>query len=246
MAEEQQPDPIPLASRVILPYQTAIHGGVVSVRKFYDAMEAQLYANELAAHGIRYHLLNQNTNTLGPYSAFSQVELQVSEEDAPRARELLARLQLDPSEVEPEHEADPDVPVPDPAGTGMLVPAAAYDNPRFLYDAATALGAAHIESFLPTLVARGDRPAGTGTRFVIRVREADLERARTILQAEGDPEENTEPRCPRCGSWRVYRHPPKQGLVNFLLGRIPDQRPRLECLRCHHIWESEQSVGESS
>jgi DNA-directed RNA polymerase subunit RPC12/RpoP len=170
--------------------------------------------------------------------------LQVSEADAPAATELLARLQLDPSEVEPEHDADPDAPVADPTGPGMLTPAAAYDNPRYLFDAAASLGASHIESFLPSLVPRGDRPPGSGNRFVIRVREADLERARAILQGQDEPQEKAEPRCPRCGSWRVYLHPPKQGLVNFLLGRIPEQPQRLECLRCHHTWETEQRRRE--
>lgn len=236
--EPPQSGDVPLAARLVLPYQRVIARGVqaVTVRKFYDPMEAQLFANELAAHGIEYHLLNQNTSTLGPYSGFSQVELQVRREDAKAASELLDRLQLDPSDVEPEHDSDPTVPIADPAGPGMLVAAASYDNPRHLHDAAAALGAAHVDSFLPLLVARGDRPKGTGKRFVIRVREADLERARAILHENETTDD--EPRCPYCGSWRVYTHPPRQGLINFLLGRIPDQPPRLECLRCHRRWEA--------
>ncbi|HXE54802.1 MAG TPA: hypothetical protein VN541_17410, partial [Tepidisphaeraceae bacterium] len=63
-------------------------------------------------------------------------------------------------------------------------------------------------------------------------------------EADQEHEDNAEPRCPRCGSWRVYLHPPKQGLVNFILGRVPDQPPRLECLRCHHTWETERSPGK--
>ena len=210
------------------------------MRSFYNAMEAQLYANELAAHGIEYFLANQNANTfLGWYSGFSQVELQVRQQDAARANEVVARLQLDdPSDVEPQDDSDPQTPIPEPDGRGMLVPVIAYEDPRKLYDAAAVLGAARVESFLPCLVPRGDRPRGAGKRFVLRVREAELAQAHEAL-AQSEVESSSEPdepQCPRCGSWQVYLAPrPWPGLIKFLFGGGTSARP-LECLRCHHRW----------
>lgn len=223
----------------VLPYQRQPTAPAVTVRKFYDAVEAQLYANVLEAAGIEYSLLNMNTNTLGAYSAFSQVELQVRDEDAAEARAVLDGLQLDPVDVEPEADPGPEASIPDPAGDGELVPAAAYATPRELYDAAGALGGARIECFLPVLVPRGDRPKGAGNRFVVRVRAGDVSRAREVLAGEAAPEgrDDDEPRCPSCGSWRTYAVPsPWPGLANFLLGRAPEQPRQTECLRCHHRW----------
>jgi DNA-directed RNA polymerase subunit RPC12/RpoP len=60
--------------------------------------------------------------------------------------------------------------------------------------------------------------------------------------------ESNEPRCPQCGSWRTYELPaPWPGLMNFVLGRAPDQPRQLECLKCHHRWiaaDREQSKAE--
>jgi len=97
-----------------------------------------------------------------------------------------------------------------------------------------------VECFLPVLVPRGDRPRGEGKRFVVRVREADLERARQILEKEGDAsdEDPDEPRCPECGSWRTYALPlsGKKGLLGWLFAGEPGESGELECLRCHHRW----------
>jgi hypothetical protein len=222
----------------VLPYQRQVNTPVVTVRTFYDAMEAQLYANELEVAGIDYNLTNQNTNTLGPYAAFSQVELQVRQEDVADAQQLLSQLELDPTDVEPEQALDPSAAIPDPAGEGTLVPAVAFDRPRPMFDAAATLGAARVDCFLPVLVARGDRPRGTGDRFVVRVRESDLERAREILASQaGSSDEDHEPRCPKCGSWRTYPVPAATGgLMGMLFGRAPGEVRQLECLRCHHRW----------
>lgn len=230
----------PPKARVALSYQGPILTSAVTVRKCTDAMEAQLCGNELGAHGIDYYILNQNVNSLGwPYSGFSDVEVQVREQDAELARQLLSRFEGNPLDVEPDEGAATLEPIPDPGGEGVLVTAAAFDNPRALYDAAATLGAARIESFLPALVARGDRPKGQGKRFVLRVREADLDRAIDVLsdaEAERD-EEDGEPRCPACGSWRVAPAPrPWPGLLAFLLGDARPGPQELECLRCKHRW----------
>lgn len=225
---------------IVLPYQSAVLQAPVTVRKFFDPIEAQIYANELAAHDIEYAIVNQNTpGFLGWYSGFSQVELQVREADAAIAGELLDRLKLEPGEVEPAEPTDANTPIPDANGNGQLVAAAAYEDARQLHDAAAVLGAAHVECFLPTLVPRGDRPPGIGARFIIRVRETDLERARQILSAENPEDHEDEPRCPKCGSWQTYLLPaPWPGLWNFLTGRAGPHPREVECLRCHHRWEA--------
>ena len=241
MAEDQIASrDVPLARRVVLPYQGPLPTSAVTVRTFYNAIEAQIFANELAAHGVEYFLANENANTfLGWYSGFTQVELQVRKEDAAAADELLGRLQLkDPTDVEPLDESDPNEPIADPAGGQMLVTVAAYDDPRKLYDAAAALGAARVESYMPTLLPRGNRPRGTGRRFALRVRESDRQRAAEVLeQAKEQETADNEPRCPRCGSWQVHVAPaPWPGLIKFLLGGASARPRQLECLRCHHRW----------
>lgn len=234
-----EPTPPPPA-RIVLSYQAPALTSAVTVRQCADVMEAQLCANELAAHGIEYHLLNQNVNALGwPYSGLSSVEVQVREQDAPLARQLLARFEANPLDVEPEEGSADERTLADPSGEGLLVSAGAFDDPRRMYDAAATLGAARIDSFLPTLVPRGDRPRGSGRRFVIRVRESDLDRAREVLsRASADEEDDDdEPRCPACGSWRVAPAPrPWPGLMKFLLGAAHRGPRELECLRCKHRW----------
>jgi hypothetical protein len=224
--------------KLVLAYQRAVLRAPVTVRKFFDVMEAQLFANELAAHAIKHSLLNQNAlNMLGWYSGFGQIELQVHEEDAVEADAILSRLNVNSDEVEPVDDGDPQAPIADSDGGGVLVAAGAYDQPRKLYDAAATLGAANIESFLPVLALRGTRPPGVGNRFVIRVREADVAEARELLERQLRDHED-EPRCPQCGSWQTYLLPPPwRGLWNYLFSRTPKVSGELECLRCHHRWE---------
>ena len=229
----------------ILAYQRNAFSPLVTVRTFYNALDAQLFANELDAAGIRCTLTNQNTNTLGPYAMFSQVELQVRQEDVEEARQLLSQFDASSTDVEPEHDIDPSAPVPDPAGEGDLVCAAMFENPAAMFDAAAAMGAAHVECFLPVLVPRGNRPPGNGKRFVVRVREADIERAREVLASNPREGDEDEPRCPKCGSWRTYALPSaKKGLLGLLFGAEPEESGELECLRCHHRWWPEQSEEE--
>ena len=235
---EKPSNSIPLARRTVLPYQGLLASNAVTVRRFYDSFEAQLYANGLAAQGIDYYLMNQNANVLGAWGGSSQVELQVREEDLPIAQQALAQFHVNPLEVEPAEDSDPSQPIPDPSGVGRLVSAAAYDNPRRAFDAASTLGAARVECFLPLLVPRGDRPPGEGNRFVLWVREADGERARHILaQADAEQAAGDEPRCPTCGSYRVELAPaPWPGIVNFLLGRRSEVPRQMQCFRCRGRW----------
>jgi len=235
-SDDQKPH-IPLARKVVLPYQGALATSATTIRKFHDLLEAQLFANELASHDIEYFLVNQNVTGLGfPYSGFSQIELQVREQDLAESQRILTNVQVNPLELEPEDTGDPKIPIPDPGGEGVLVMACAYENPRDLFDAAASLGAARIEAFVPSIVPRRDRPAGEGKRFVLRVREEDLERAVEILNdAESERAENDEPRCPKCGSYHVAAPSRPLGkLMKFLIGFGPLPPSEAECLRCKH------------
>ena len=245
-----QPDDsaeIPTARRAVLPYQGALPTSAVTVRKCREAYEAQILANELAAHGIDYYVMNQNTNDImGTYVGFTYVELQVRKEDAERASAILSKLEVNPLEVEPAEATDPDRAVPDPAADGMLVSAAAFDNPRNLFDAAATLGAARIESFLPMLVARGNRPAGVGNRFVLRVREADSERAReTLSKVAAEESDGDEPRCPACGSYRIVQVPQFWKDMSRFLRGDRDRSCKMQCLRCRHLWKIDQPLPKS-
>jgi hypothetical protein len=247
MSDQPEPSPeIPIARRAVLPYQGSLPTSAVTIRKCRDIYEAQIFANELAAHDIDYYVMNQNASLLGTYVGFTYVDLQVRKEEAERASELLAKLEVNPLEVEPAETTDPDQPVPDPAGDGMLVSAAAFDNPRSLFDAAATLGAARIESFLPTLVARGDRPAGVGDRFILRVREADSERAReTLSKVAAEEADGDEPRCPTCGSYRIVAVPQFwKDVMRFLRGDT-DRSCQMQCLRCRHLWTINQPLPKT-
>lgn len=244
MADESEH--IPLARKVVLPYRSAALAAttpVVKVGAFLDLLDAQLHANELAGHDIEYFLANQNVMSLGfPYSGFSQIELQVRAEDKEKALAILSTFQANPLEVEPADPIDPNEPIDDPGGEGSLVTAVAFDNPRALLDAAAVLGAARIDCFVPALAARKDRPAGEGKRFALRVRSDDLERAGEVL-ADAEENEEGEPRCPKCGSYRVERAgKPWPGIVRFLIGGGPRSEPQMECLRCKHRWSQTNSM----
>src|SRR5207245_2593169 len=82
---------------------------------------------------------------------------------------------------------------------------AAFDSVRLMREAETVLSSARMCSFPPALAPRGDRPVREGKRFVLRVCEDDLERARELLaEAEAGESAEGELRCPKCRSWRVY------------------------------------------
>jgi len=234
----------------VLSYQRNAFSPLVTVRTFYNALDAQMFANELDAAGIQCALANQNTNTLGPYAAFSQVELQVRQEDLDEARQLLSHFDASSTDVEPEQDVDPSAPVPDPTGEGVLVTAGAFDTPAGMFDAAAALGSAHVECFLPVLVPRGDRPRGQGKRFIVRVREVDVDRARELLEKkpEDSDQDPDEPRCPKCGSWRTYALPARKnaGFFSLFLGFEAGESGELECLRCHHRWWPNETEEEQS
>jgi hypothetical protein len=223
----------------VLSYATpqAAPGRTVTAATCANAAEAELVANELAAAGIPAQVIDQHTEMLGPYVGGASVKVVVLEADAARAAEVLRHSTSD--ELEPAEEPADAPPLLDEDG-GPLRPeeAARFDSPRLLRDAATTLAAARIRAFLPTLVPRGDRPPGVGKRFILRVREEDLDRARKVLaEAEEEAADEGEPRCPKCRSWRVYKIGAGfwKGLrAVFGLGCKQDRVEGFECLACGH------------
>jgi hypothetical protein len=238
------PNDPPLARvRPVLSYATpgATLGRMVTVARCANGAEAELYAGALADAGIPAHVLNRNTNALGAYVGAADVEVQVLESDAGRARDLLNAVQ-NPDELEPADEADDPPPADDEGRPLALAVVAAYDHAGAMRDAATILAAANVRAYTPRLVPRGDRPPGQGKRFVLRVQEDDADRARSVLEAaaeedaaEGGAED--EPRCPKCRSWRVY---PIGGGVLQAIGKLfgrPAVPEGFECLACGHRGE---------
>jgi hypothetical protein len=243
MSEEpaDNPSSVPLARRAVLPYQGALPTSAVTVGTFYHVYEAHIFANQLASQGIDYFLMNQNVNVLGAYAGFSQIELQVRKEDLAAARNALAQFQASPLEVEPAERTDPDQPIPDPAGEGLLVTAGRFDNPRSLFDAAAILGAARVEGFLPLLVPRSNLADGATIPFVLRVRAGDLAAAREILSnAAAEEADEDEPRCPKCGSYRVAAVSSFWAdLMQFIRGASKSKQQMMECLRCRQRWDQQ-------
>jgi hypothetical protein len=87
-------------------------------------------------------------------------------------------------------------------------------------------------------VPRGDRPPGEGKRFVLRVHEDDLDRARALLD-DAEEDEDDDPRCPKCASHRVY--PFGGGLKGVLARTFGFGGPTggagsagFECLACRY------------
>lgn len=257
VAKEEQPAPpepagapvVPYASAglPVLPYASAASSAdgrrTVVVSRGASGPEAALLASALNAAGIEAEIINHHTDALRLYVGGTDVKLLVMAEDAERAAEVirLARSdEVEPADADsPGHPAAP-APVDDDGRPVSLVPVAAFDHVRPMRAAATVLSSARIDPFPPTLVARGDRPPGTGKRFVLRVREDDLERARAVLEdAEAEAEEEDDPQCPKCGSHRVY---PFGGGILRVLARMvgfggPDGAggaAGFECLACKY------------
>jgi len=217
---------------------------MVTIGRYASAVEAALPAAELAGEGIEHQVLNSNVNGLGiPYSGFSDVEIQVHEKDVERATEALDRINAD--DLEPAEDPAHAPPLFDDAGQPLLVaPVGAFDNVRALRDAQTVLASARIRSFSPALIRRGSAPPGTGKRFILRVLKEDFDRAESLLEeSAAESGEGGEPRCPKCGAWRVY--PVShfwQGLVAGL-GLAQRTEEQMECLACRYRGTKAQFEG---
>jgi hypothetical protein len=210
----------------------AVPPGWVKLTTFGLAGDAELSAAILAAQGIESEVFGANTNNVDWFwQMFNDVDLIVRIEDAPKAREILANPNL--RDLEPV--AEPAGELTDEKGR-RLVQVAAYDNAIDLRDAKTVLDSAGMTVFVPRLVLRGDRPAGVGNRFIVRVAEDDVEKATRLLEQEADDDKD-QPRCPQCGSWRVR---PVKGFIGeiagaFGLGKGPTE---MVCGACKYRGEA--------
>jgi hypothetical protein len=202
--------------------------GWVKLANYGTANEAEIASAVLAAQGIEAQVFGANTSAVYWFwQVITDVDLLVPEADAERAREILSRVTS--NDLEPADEPANASPA-DERGR-VLVPVGAYDNLPALRDAQTVLASEQINAYGPRLVLRGDKPPGTGKRFVLRVAEQDLESARALLAEEAE-EDRDEPRCPKCGSWRVIS---TKTLLEGLAGAVGLGGPgAYECLSCHH------------
>jgi hypothetical protein len=217
----------------LLSYAAPERGGMVRLTTFSSDAEAEMRAAELRSAGIPAQVFNKNLNSLGMlYSGLWPVELHVPSSDVERANTVLALDTRD--DLEP-IEQDDSAPVTDDEGNPLtLSTAAAFESVGLLRDAQTVLAAGHVRSYLPAMALRGDRPPGEGKRFILRVADEDLERARRLLSEtdERDDDDEEECRCPKCHAWRVIAVPQGWKSIAALLTFRTLPPERMECLGC--------------
>jgi hypothetical protein len=202
---------------------------MVRIGRYSITYEAELRAAVLNAEGIRTEIFGANINAVDwLWQGFNPVDLLVPRADAERAGEILARTAGD--DLEPAAVAEGAAEPVDERGNKLL-PVGAYENVHDLLDAQTVLASAGVRAFAPAMKPRGDRPAGVGKRFVLRVPEGEVAQARAML-AEEASEDRDDPRCPKCGSWRVYLPETLLGGMAHLVGI--GHGPMAECLACHY------------
>jgi hypothetical protein len=249
MADQEEPEPRPAVP--VLSYQTpGAIGAMVRVGRYANSEEAELRASALAAEGIPSQVLNANVNSLGiPYAGFADVELHVRQEDARRAAEVLA-CDAAEDDLEPQEPSPTDPTLTDDDGNELhLIPLVAFDSVRLMRDAQTVLSSARIRTYPPALAPRGARPPGQGARFILRVAEDDLERARRVLteaDADAASEDENEGRCPRCRSWRIFPVSQFWKAVAAMVGMGPKPQPLMECLACKYVGPKEEFAARIS
>lgn len=215
--------------------------GWVKLLTLGNPSEAELFSAVLATEDIPSQVFGANTSAVDWfYQMFNDVDLIVMEADVDRARQVLAAAKTDA--VEPAQEPAEAPPPKDEQGN-PLVPVDGYERVADLRDAQVILASSQIDSYGPRLVLRGEKPAGTGKRFVLRVAENDLERAREILAEEAD-EDDGEPRCPKCGSWQVVERKGVLGSLASLVGA--EGRSWYECHSCHYRGHAGEFLNHSN
>jgi hypothetical protein len=238
--DDELPRALPADKPPVLGYQAQRSGGTARVATCADAGEGQALVAELSGYGIPAAVINEHTSALGPWAGNAVVKVEVPLEDADRASEIINRLRSG-EDLEPEEEP-PDGSVSyttDEHGQRQsLAAVGSFDTAREMYDCAATLGSVGVAPHLPNLVLKGDRPDGSPPRrFVVRVLEEDLSRARRVLgEAQTEAEESDEPRCPACGSWHIGKR--VEGLLatvaRWLGARPAATAPsgQWQCYRC--------------
>lgn len=202
---------------------------MVRVAQYSAEYEAELNAAALNDEGIRTQIFGANTNYVNwLLQGFNQVELLVPEEDVEQAMQILARTSTD--ELEPVPMPDGAPPPVDEHGNALAI-VGTYDSFREMSDAQTVLASERIRAFIPPMAPRGDRPPGVGKRFILRIAEADLNRGKALLADEAQ-DDSEEPRCPKCGSWRILQPQSIMGDLAALVGLGHERQ--FECLACHY------------
>ena len=229
------PDSTP-SETPVLAYQAPRSGRTVTVAWCADLGEAELVCGELRRANVPAAVVNQYTAALGPYSGGSQVQVRIPVEDRGAAAEVLARLPwLHDVEPEPEPpDGSSDFAVDEQGGRIALAVLGEFASAEDMLGASAALGSARITTYLPNLIPRAVDAKGPPQPFRVRVAAEDLSRARAVLEEAAEPD---EPRCPKCGAWRVHRH--GRGLLAWLASffgpnESADGVQALECLRCGH------------
>lgn len=228
-----------------LPADVAGESELVTVARCANPTEAETKANALEAAGISARAINSNTAALLlGYAGWTAVEVQVRRGDAGRAAEVLRLATTD--DLEPAGGEADDLPPPDPETPAEdLTVLAAFDTVQALRQAATLLESARVPAVLPRLVPRGDRPAGEGRRFRLRVRAADAGRAATILDEHDQADEDAgEPTCPKCGSWRTFPVPRLMRSILSALGMGERPRDEVDCLACKYRGPRDEFVRD--
>jgi hypothetical protein len=239
-AHDLPAEPLPAAAPPVLGYQAPRSSKTARVATCADAGEGQVLVGELAGYGIPAAIINEHTSALGPWGGNAVVKVEVPLEDADRAAEIVNRLRsgddLEPEDEPPEGRVD--APTDEHGQPQPLAVVAEYDTAREMYDCAATLGSARVAPFMPNVVRRPEGAAPSRRKFVVRVPEEDLERARRVLaDAKAESEDDDDPRCPACGSWHVGRR--VEGLfatvARWLVGGRdgePDPPGQWQCYRC--------------
>jgi hypothetical protein len=218
--------------------------GLVKVGSLHSADLARIVASALEAEGIECHVFNENTQSLGYFSNFTEAQIHVPAGEAQRASEIVRQLVEDPDAVEPAEESEGTVSMRGDDAEELVV-VGAFDHPRSLQEAAAVLGAARITPYLPRLVARGKKPPGAGNRFLLRALVEDAERAKSILEdareeVEEDARERGLLRCPKCNRLTGERISRAADLFTALITFRPLPSPRAHCAPCKFYW----SIGD--
>jgi hypothetical protein len=212
-----------------IPYQSIPESKMVRIAQYSAEYEAELNAAALNNEGIRTQLFGANVSAMNwLWSGFNKIDLLVPQEDVERATQILARTSTD--ELEPVPMPDGAPPPVDDQGNVLAV-VGSYGSYREMSDAQTVLASARIRAFIPSMAPRGDRPPGVGNRFVLWVAKDDLNRAKSLLADEAQ-DDTGEPRCPKCGSWRVLQPESLIGGLAALVGLGHERQ--FECLSCHY------------
>ena len=215
-------------------------GRLVRLLSYGNEEDARVHAAALWNEGIPSQVVNAHTNALGiPYAGFSPVELHVLEGDVPRAREILAGPYRE--DLEPAGDEVAEAPLDENGQPFALEIVGAFPSVRALFDMQMVLASANLPCYLPVLVSRGDGPPGRGDRFLLRVVADDLPRARQLIAQEAADDaadaaegEAADPRCPVCGSWRVFDQPHFWKSLAAALRLGSKVEPRMICLACQY------------